>query len=66
MLGLQVEYVLPAEAGGTSFATMAVRQQRATYDLVSHWTGGAEGCKHRRFPKAAYGVIWGQPVSGRG
>ncbi|MDP3046604.1 MAG: hypothetical protein Q8O07_03920, partial [Chloroflexota bacterium] len=42
MLGLQVEYVLPAEADGTSFATMAVTQQRATYGLVSRWTGGAE------------------------
>lgn len=42
MLGLQVEFAPPSEADGTSLATMTVRQQRATYDLVSRWTQSAE------------------------
>lgn len=41
-LGLHLEYLPPAEADKDGFPTMRVIEQRATYDLVSRWTWGAE------------------------
>ncbi len=41
-LGLQLEYAPPAEADRDSFATARIVEQKATYDLVSRWTEGAE------------------------